>query len=239
MAERRRSAIGPSGHLIPEDGIGGELDLASLLRRERGQQLVQLLREESGRRCALGLFPKLQMQDWADGLRMLDHGHDCHRPRATRTSQGVDFVDLEQQPSPVLTTGSGKAIGIAHGLIRRRLGRHSQARQSSLPPRGIRIPTVIADHLLAGIRNVRDDPSDSIQGVQGSGHAFGCAVVDLSRAGFITRAAGSKAGSQEVGRARWRACWSSVPTALWAAGRAGDRRSADLTAQPVTFLGRG
>ena len=46
---------------------------------------------------------------------------------------------------------------------------------------------------------MRDDLSDPVQGVHGSGHAFGCAVVDLSRAGLITQTGSGKAGAQDVG----------------------------------------
>ncbi len=81
----------------PEDGIGGELDLASLLRRERGQQLVQLVSKQSGRWGALGDLPKLQMvEDLADDFRLFDEGDDFHRRQATRTSEGVDFIDPAQ-----------------------------------------------------------------------------------------------------------------------------------------------
>ncbi len=46
---------------------------------------------------ALSSFPKLQMvEDLADDFRLFDEGHDFHRRQATRTSEGVDFIDPAQ-----------------------------------------------------------------------------------------------------------------------------------------------
>ena len=81
--------------------------------RERSHKGFQLVRKQLGRGRTLRPLPQVQMaEDLADHLRLLDPGDDLHFAAAVGTSQGIDFIDLLEQPGPATTTLAGEMFPI-------------------------------------------------------------------------------------------------------------------------------
>lgn len=89
-----RSSVLEYGEIVPEDGVGGDPNLLRLGGGESGQEGLQLVGQEWGRRRALGSLPGTQvLEDAEDDARVLDEGQSPHWMRASRTDQRLDFVD--------------------------------------------------------------------------------------------------------------------------------------------------
>ena len=98
------SSVGPIRDLVPEERVAGGSGGLSLLGRKRSQEAFEFLREESGLGSALGLLPAIQvLEDLSNHAALFDHRNDFKGVTALRTFQGVDLIDLAQQPRPAAT----------------------------------------------------------------------------------------------------------------------------------------
>lgn len=111
--KRTGFSVGPDGHFIPEDRIGRGPNLLGLPRVQRGEEGLELVREEPGRRSPRGDLPEAEMvEDPVDGSRLLDDGDDGHGSAATSTGQGIDLVDLLEQLRPALPAPRGVSVNL-------------------------------------------------------------------------------------------------------------------------------
>ncbi len=196
-----RLAIGMSRDIVPEDGIGRELNLPCLLRGERAQEFFQLVGKQSRGWGALGRRPQIEMfQDLADDPRLLDESHSFHSATAIGASERIDFIDFAQESSPVGPASfRGRfACTMCGGRpARYRIG--AVLALASFAPSGVGVEAIVADHLLPRVGNVRGDQGDPVQGIHRAGEAFTGTVLDLTGGGGIVHSSGREAGAEKVG----------------------------------------
>jgi hypothetical protein len=127
--------------------------LPALFGRHQGR-----LFEDINRRRLLGHERQLQVTDDPVDDRVLgQEGHNSHPPPATRTDHRINLVDLADHLGPALGS-DGLRLLLDHPQ-----GHGNTACLPGFPPMGIGVETVVADHDLALVGNMRGHPGDELQ----------------------------------------------------------------------------
>jgi hypothetical protein len=115
----------------------------------------ELLLDDLRRRRPFSFKGQLEMaDDPIDGLRVFDEGDDTHLSSASRTQQRVYLIDFSDHLGPAF----GRDMADLFLNDRRMEGRDSGL--ASLASVGIRIKTIVTDHHLTLVGNMRGDSGD-------------------------------------------------------------------------------
>jgi len=117
------------------------------------------------------------VDDFVDHRKVRNKGDDLHRAAALRAEEGVNLVDFTDHLGPAFG-GDGPELVLSHPQ-----GQGPKARLLDFPPVGVGVETVVADHDLALVGDMRGYPGNELQVVHPL-HLFSVFPIPVADLGF-------------------------------------------------------